>query len=241
MRQVGRYLAIGFEPPQIYVTTVPDSVQCQHGPAGRKGAQRSGGDVVTERRELETLVDARPDLVATLDHLLDVDAEQETWDPAAVDIEPDTITTLVDGGYVEATANGYRVSDRAALRTAVNRHRTDTDHSDRYRVGTVAALGVALALLIAVHLLPFGRVFLDGWVVLLSNDPYFYRYFVEQPLAGGPIPTIPQSAVTGEPLLVAVFATATTLLGGGPGCPGRCSPGIPSSRPHSRAWPSTEP
>ncbi|MFC7173271.1 STT3 domain-containing protein [Haloplanus litoreus] len=88
------------------------------------------------------------------------------------------------------------------------------DPSGRRRVPIRLALAAALALVVVVRLPTVFDVFRDDWVVLVSNDPYFYRYLVDQSLAGGPIPSLPARAVAGEPLLVATLATATTLLGG---------------------------
>ncbi|MFB6102280.1 MAG: STT3 domain-containing protein [Haloplanus sp.] len=83
----------------------------------------------------------------------------------------------------------------------------------RRRVPIRAALGVALALVVAVRLPPFFDVFRDDWVVLVSNDPYLYRYLVDQALAGGWIPSLPERALQGEPLLVAVLAMAAAPFG----------------------------
>jgi dolichyl-diphosphooligosaccharide--protein glycosyltransferase len=88
-----------------------------------------------------------------------------------------------------------------------------TDH-DRRRVPVRFAFALALALVVVVRLPTVSSVFRDGWIVLVSNDPYFYRYLVDQSLVAGPVPSLPERAITGEPLLVATLAAATALLGG---------------------------
>jgi dolichyl-diphosphooligosaccharide--protein glycosyltransferase len=77
------------------------------------------------------------------------------------------------------------------------------------------ALVVALALVVAVRLPTVRSVFRGDWIVLVSNDPYFYRYLVDQSLAGGPIPSLPDLALRGEPLLVATLAVAAAPFGPG--------------------------
>jgi len=64
-------------------------------------------------------------------------------------------------------------------------------------------------------------VFRDGAVVLSGNDPYYYRYWVEQALAesGGrfdfsSLATMSNTVQTGEPLLVTVLWLFSSLFGG---------------------------
>jgi dolichyl-diphosphooligosaccharide--protein glycosyltransferase len=87
-----------------------------------------------------------------------------------------------------------------------------TDHGRRVPVRF--ALLLALVVVVVVRLPTVFDVFRDGWVVLASNDPYRYRYLVDQSLAAGPVPSLPEQALTGEPLLVATLAVATAVLGG---------------------------
>jgi len=90
---------------------------------------------------------------------------------------------------------------------------TASDEGRRIRVRT--ALALALLLVVVVRLPTVQGVFRDDWVVLASNDPYFYRYLVDQSLANGPIPALPDLAIRGEPLLVAVLALAAAPFGPG--------------------------
>jgi len=73
-------------------------------------------------------------------------------------------------------------------------------------------LAAALAILVAIRLYPFGSVFRGSDVVLISNDPWFYRYLVDQALTEGAVAPV---ARNGEPLLVATLALFAALLGGG--------------------------
>ncbi len=76
------------------------------------------------------------------------------------------------------------------------------------------ALVGALAMLVVVRLLPATDVFSNGFVVLSSNDPYAYRYALEQLLAGdGSLRSLP-GVGAGEPLLLTVLWVVTLLVGG---------------------------
>jgi dolichyl-diphosphooligosaccharide--protein glycosyltransferase len=159
--------------------------------------------------------DARPDTASMLERLLDVDAECESWRPADVGIDDTTVSRLVAAGYVESVADGYRVSDPEAVRATVKEYRDDTVANSRRRIRVRTALLVALALVVLVRLPTIMEVFRDDWVVLASNDPYFYRYLVDQSLAAGPLPSLPERALRGEPLLAATLAVAAWPFGAG--------------------------
>jgi len=77
------------------------------------------------------------------------------------------------------------------------------------------ALAAALAVLLAVRLYPFGSVFRGSDVVLLSNDPWAFRYLVDHALTESA--TSRANPIVGwraEPLLIWTLAFFTALLGG---------------------------
>jgi len=85
------------------------------------------------------------------------------------------------------------------------------------------ALAAGLALVAAVRALPLEWVFRPPGVVLSSNDPYMYRYYVEHIAADaagvldlGVLARFPEGAARGEPLTVAALWLPTELLGGSP-------------------------
>ncbi|AZH24895.1 STT3 domain-containing protein [Haloplanus aerogenes] len=81
------------------------------------------------------------------------------------------------------------------------------------RIPVRTALLLALLLVVLVRLPTIQEVFRDDWVVLASNDPYFYRYLVDQALASGPLPSLPDRAIRGEPLLAATLSVAAWPFG----------------------------
>ncbi|MCU4718186.1 hypothetical protein [Halapricum hydrolyticum] len=77
------------------------------------------------------------------------------------------------------------------------------------------ALAGTLAVVVTIRLVPVTSVYQDGAVVLTGNDPYAYRYAVEQVVHGTATPwSLPDGVASGEPLLVSTLALAALLLGG---------------------------
>ncbi|WP_251344265.1 STT3 domain-containing protein [Haloplanus halophilus] len=178
--------------------------------------------------DLDELLADRPGLASTLDRLLDAD---DGWHPDEEGMPPAAVAALLDAGCVAECADGYRFTDPAAVRSAIERAAAGAP-----RVPVRAAVAVALLLVVLVRLPTAPGVFRDGWIVLASNDPYFYRALVDQSLAGGPIPSLPERAVRGEPLLVATLATATALLGGSTWASGFVLAWYPVAAAVATAW-----
>jgi hypothetical protein len=169
---------------------------------------------MTDDADLDSLLETRSDFASKLDRLLDVDAEQDAWRPVDAGVDDAVAAALVDSGHVEKVPDGYRFTDRETVRAAVDEYRRDTS-DDRRRIPLRTALVVALALVVLVRLPTIQEVFRDDWVVLASNDPYLYRYLVDQALLNGPIPSLSERALRGEPLLVATLAVAAWPFGAG--------------------------
>jgi dolichyl-diphosphooligosaccharide--protein glycosyltransferase len=85
------------------------------------------------------------------------------------------------------------------------------------------ALSGALALVVAFRLVSLPSVYQDGAVVLTGNDPYFYRYLVEQLQSTPDVSpgSLPDRAANGEPLLVVTLWLASELVGGSVGAAGQ--------------------
>ncbi|PSQ53019.1 hypothetical protein BRD20_04800 [Halobacteriales archaeon SW_8_65_20] len=173
----------------------------------------------TARRVAELVAD-RPALEAAIRTVLDAE-EPFTFDELAID--SGAFGEIVAAGVVEETEGGYRVADpegvRAGLAGDVERGETrDREWSislpDRRVVGALAGALALVALLRTVF--SFGPVFQEGSVVLSANDPYYYRYWVEQLLATPDLTlsTLPDTVTKGEPLYVATMWLVASLVGG---------------------------
>ena len=191
------------------------------------------------------VLDDRPELEPALKVVLEVDDETDTWTFDDVPVDSGVFGELVSRGLVERTDDGdaYRVADPTAVRAAlagqdINECVTDaTSRSRRFGsfpdstavmermaaldVYTVGSLLGALLVVVFARAYVYGSVFRDGAVVLSGNDPYYYRYWVEQALAasGGTLDvsgltTMSNAVQTGEPLLVATLWAFASLFGG---------------------------
>lgn len=183
---------------------------------------------------LRDLLKDKPDLESALSTLVRVDENHETWSFDDVPLDSGAFGELVSEGIVESIGDQYRLSDPTAVRTVLDGE-DDLPPDDtrtrtrRWGVPSLPAIdrveavliGCSLVLVVAFRLIPFVDVFRQGRVVLSGNDPYYYRYWVERLLSrsGGlldlsPLATLPDSVLSGEPLLIAVLWAASEVLGG---------------------------
>jgi len=77
-----------------------------------------------------------------------------------------------------------------------------SDASEGSAISLRVALGIALALLVAIRLIPIDSVLRGADVVLLSNDPYAYVYWVERALTEQQISDVAPTTGRAEPLLI---------------------------------------
>ena len=170
------------------------------------------------------LVDERPELEAAVEAVLAVE------EPFAFDdlpIDSGAFGEIVAAGLVEERGDGYYVTDRTAVRDGVAGEDTLEETAPATGIDlTLPAVGrravgaLAGALLVVVLLrtvFSAGNVFRDGAVVLSGNDPYYYRYWVEQLLANPDVTlsSLPDTVTKGEPLYVATMWLVATVFGGG--------------------------
>jgi dolichyl-diphosphooligosaccharide--protein glycosyltransferase len=191
-------------------------------------------DVRTSAAEL--LAD-NPELADAFRTMLEVDADGP-WTFEDVPLDSGQFGEIVSRDIVEKTDDGYRVADRQALQSAIDGDVSKTDGERTSSMGDVnvseiadwlpsrgVSLGVVSGLLVVVlaRLISFGSVFRGSDVVLSGNDPYYYRYLVEETIrqANGVVDfsvlsALPAGSSAGEPLLVATLSYVTLLFGGSP-------------------------
>lgn len=174
--------------------------------------------------DVGAIIHRRPDLEKPLAEVLAVDDEHDRWDFDDVEIETGHFGELVSHGIVEEAGDGYTLSNPAAVREALDEDAweppTDTQSAVRRYVASplssvdrtrVALLAGALVVVVVFRVHTVGEIYREGAVVLSGNDPYFYRYWVEQSLAN---PGIPADVLNEEPLFVVTLVAATQLFGG---------------------------
>ncbi|MFD1585879.1 STT3 domain-containing protein [Halorientalis brevis] len=182
---------------------------------------------MTDERDVATVLAERPELESALESIRSVDDAHETWTYDDLSIDSGTFGEVVSEGLVEKTGDGYRLPDttRRALDGEVE---TDKEQSPGLSLPAfdvdsraAGALAGALALVVLFRtVFSYGDVFRNGDVVLSGNDPYAYRYYVEQMLAGtgggfelAVLSEMPSAK--GEPFMIATLYSLSSLIGDG--------------------------
>jgi len=174
----------------------------------------------------------RPDADDALRTVLTVDADSDAWTFDDLDIGTGVFGELVSRGIVEQNGDGYRLADRVAVEAVVTGDATESpsnddstdDHSPLEALSlptvsnqTLAGVTLAICLVVAVRLTSLPAVYQRDYVVLLSNDPYFYRHWLFDFVNAARSPlTVADGIKTGEPLFVATLQLTTAALGGTP-------------------------
>ncbi|MDL0126553.1 STT3 domain-containing protein [Halobacterium salinarum] len=180
------------------------------------------------RAATTALLADRPALADALDTLVEVDRSQDTWTFDDAPVDSGVFGELVGRGIVVESGDGYVLADRQAVRAALGDPDADPSDADgaavslRDRVPSPSVssraawfLAASLLVVVALRVFVFPRVFRAGHVVLLGNDPYYYRYLVSaMQQSGAGLLDVPARIARGEPLLVVVLVGATRLLGG---------------------------
>jgi len=173
-------------------------------------------------REVQEFLSERPDLEPAVAAILEPDAP---WSFDDVDVDSGEFGELVSRGIVEDVEDGYRVVNADAvsrgLDGTIEDSSAESGWTDRITLPEVnrvefAALAGALLLVVLLRMTSFPTVFRGDAIVLSSNDPYYYRYWLEQ-LLTDPETTftpLPASVRSGEPLMIAVLWSVITTLGG---------------------------
>ncbi|MFC7018189.1 MULTISPECIES: STT3 domain-containing protein [Haloarcula] len=181
------------------------------------------------------VLEDRPELQSAAEAVLVVDEEADGWDFDDVPVDSGLFGELVSEGVVEKVHGQYRVADPQAVRAVLNGEPaaeagsgsralsdsfpslTDLEFESR----AVGLLVAALAVVAVARAYVVGSIYRGGDIVLSGNDPYFYRYHVEQVAAQagsaadfGALSAMPGGLVQGEPLMVATLWWVASLFGG---------------------------
>lgn len=197
------------------------------------------------------LLEDRPELEDAVRSVLEADKRADgPWTFHDADVDSGAFGELVSRGVVEKVDGDYRVPDPTAVRSAIEGEAPDEDGRidgstlrglsllsglsfdgapllARVRSAgwaqppALLGLVAALFLVAAMRLTQYSAVFRDGRVVSPANDPYFYRYWIEELLELSASPTdlsvlaeMPAGATGRRPLTHAVNWWFTTLVGG---------------------------
>ncbi|EMA47103.1 hypothetical protein [Halobiforma nitratireducens] len=179
--------------------------------------------------------DDRDDGEAVLETLLEVDDEYETWTFDELPLDSGTFGELVSRDIVAKTDGEYRVASRDGVRATLEGREIADESGESedeplpvpfsspiaFDPRAAGALVGALAFLVAMRLLNVRSVFRDGLVVSPGNDPYYYRYWMEELLAASNgltdwsiLTDMPDGAAGTRPLTHAANWWFAELLGG---------------------------
>ena len=173
-----------------------------------------------------------PNTEEDLSTIIQVD-KQGTWKFDEIPLDSGMFGELVSRGIAEQSGEGYRLVDRQAVAGALNRDppepaQSAPDEETRIKMAfaeinleQAGAIVGSLLLLVGFRIFAYPHVFRSGDIVLLGNDPYYYRYWVEVLLIDTErtstlqmLSSLPTPVAEGEPLLMATLLVSATLLGG---------------------------
>ncbi|NEU55661.1 STT3 domain-containing protein [Halorussus sp. MSC15.2] len=185
------------------------------------------------REAADDLLAEKPDLEPDLRDLLAVDERADGWTFDDVPLDSGTFGELVSRDIVAKDGDEYEIADPPAVRASLDGETTnaESDVGDGPTLPSVSlpsvsrveagAFGAALAFVVLLRTYVFPSVFRGDYVVLPSNDPYYYRYWVEQLSAEATgvfdfsvLSGLPGAVGKGEPLMVGALWWLTNLFGG---------------------------
>ncbi|MFC4550044.1 MULTISPECIES: STT3 domain-containing protein [Halorussus] len=188
---------------------------------------------MTEAREAtDDLLAEKPGVEADLREVLSVDERTDGWTFDDVPLDSGTFGELVSRNIVSKDDGEYALSDPRGVRASLDGEPASEDGEKGTSVPlpslslpsisreTAVALGGALAFVALMRAYIISNVFRGKYVVLSSNDPYYYRYWVDQLAveASGVfdlsvLSGLPGEVAKGEPLMVATLWWLTNLFG----------------------------
>ncbi|MFC4447472.1 LamG-like jellyroll fold domain-containing protein [Halorussus aquaticus] len=185
------------------------------------------------REATDDLLAEKPALESDLREVLAVDERTDNWTFDEVPLDSGTFGELVSRDIVVKDGDEYEIADPDAVRASLDGEETDSESDlgegpslpsvslpsvSRVEAGALAG---ALAFVALMRAYVFPSVFRGEYVVLPSNDPYYYRYWVERLAAEATgvfdfsvLSGLPAEVAKGEPLMVATLWWLTNLLGG---------------------------
>ncbi|WP_226479861.1 MFS transporter [Natrinema amylolyticum] len=196
------------------------------------------GDPDTLSDATALFLEDRDDGDHVLETVLAADAEHDTWTFDDIDLDSGTFGELVSSGIVEKVDSAYQVADPEVVEAVMAgeefEEELDSAADDRgfdlERFWTaidpraMVALVGALVAVAGARMTAFRSVFRNGRVVSPANDPYYFRYWMEELIAESSGPTdygiltdSPAGVFGTRPLAHATNWFVAELLGGGQG------------------------
>lgn len=190
------------------------------------------------RAALREFIEERPELKPALQHLLAVEREHGSWTFDDTECDSGTFGEIVSREFVEEVEEGYRFANQQLVNAELNDEKTREISENtpllpelnlhfspdaQRRVG-ILLLGLGMVAAIRVIFM-YGATFREGDIVLSGNDPYLYRFWVEQLLKGPEsaftvegikAQSLPGNVAVHDVLMIIAGWWFAALLGGGP-------------------------
>lgn len=189
---------------------------------------------MSDEGDVCAFLEERPELREALEAVVAVDQQNNTWTFDDVPINSGQFGELVSSGIVESVGDEYAIANPKATQAALFDEQSTSLLSSETTQSlpavqwptidrtTVATLTAALTFVALVRVHPLQKIYRNGDVVLSGNDPYYYRYWVEQVLLESnsvfnlnTLSALPGGITNGEPLLVATLWWVSELFGEG--------------------------
>jgi len=183
------------------------------------------------REELLELLEKKPAVREDIEAILIVDSDKGTWTFDDVPVDSGTFGELVSRGVVEKTDGEYSLSNPEATKKVLKRRTVYSTPEDDDSTGDddlfsylaaprVAALAGTLVVVIFFRIYVLSEVYENGDILLLGNDPWGHRYYVEQlvRVGSGPfdISVLSSEYVAEEPLTNVLLWWFAELFGSSP-------------------------
>ena len=154
----------------------------------------SDADSGTDADAISSFLADHTDGERALAAVLAVDSETTTWTFDDIAIDSGTFGELVSRGIVEKVDGEYQIADPKNVQAALDKEsvdlQTETDESRRtFSLPSVdrqamAGLFIGLLVVAGARMTAFGSVFQRGYAISPGNDPYYFRYWMGELLAG---------------------------------------------------------
>jgi dolichyl-diphosphooligosaccharide--protein glycosyltransferase len=131
---------------------------------------------------------------------------------AAIEADPEERSRTDDQAPVSSIRDGERSESTIDLSVLQQAGPTVQTYIEMAGTGRIILAGLLLFVFVMRAAVAWDAVFRDGHIALLGNDPYYYRFWVEE-LFRSPEP-LTEIASFGEPLMLATLWAASLLLGG---------------------------
>ncbi len=195
-------------------------------------------DVYEETREI---LEEKSGLKSSIEEIYKIDRDKETWTFHDISVDSGVFGELVSRGIIEKKGGRYRLKDRKAVKSAIKKEKKPEkkEHSrekyfsnniftrlkdfigkisNKYYIYFLFLFGGFSVLFFRGYM--YKKIFRGGDIVLSGNDPYFYRYLVENNVLEnnliGVFYNLPRSVENGEPLMVSTLSLFSEVLGGTP-------------------------